>query len=72
MQDNFIYQNPDPLFTTDKAAEYLGSNADTLATWRFRNAYGLPYVKIGERVLYKKSDLDRFIAERTVGGTSDA
>lgn len=62
------YKNPDPLFPARLAAEYLGTTEDTLSSWRFRKAYNLPYVKMGERVMYKKSDLDRFIVDRTVGG----
>lgn len=44
------------------AALYLGIKTGTLAVWRTTNRRKLAYVKIGGRVLYRKSDLDAFIA----------
>lgn len=50
-----------------EAAEYLGVAEQTLAVWACTGRYPLPMVKIGRRVKYRKSDLDRFIERHLVG-----
>ena len=55
------------LLTRPEAAAYLGLQPQTLACWASSKRYALPHVKCGRSVRYKKSDLDRFIASRTVG-----
>ena len=57
------------LISRPQAAEYLGIRAQTLAVWATTGRYNLPFVRIGRSVRYKKSDLDAFIAARTVGGS---
>jgi excisionase family DNA binding protein len=56
------------LLNRDEAANYLNQKTNTLAVWACNKRYDLPYIKIGRRVLYKKSDLDAFIAANRVGG----
>lgn len=60
--------NADPLHTEAEAAEYIGVAPKTLSVWRSTKRYHLPYVKVGSRVRYRRSDLDAFIASRTQGG----
>lgn len=53
------------------AGIYLGGEESpipeqTLAVWRLSGRYGLPYVKIGRLVRYRKSDLDSFMKKNTV------
>lgn len=55
------------LLTRKEAAEYLGVTPETLAVWHCTKRYPLPMVKMGRLAKYKKSDLDAFIALRTVG-----
>jgi excisionase family DNA binding protein len=55
------------LLDTGPAAEYLGIRGHTLEVWRTSGRYGLPFVKVGRRVKYRRADLDRFLAARTVG-----
>ena len=43
-----------------------GLNARTLQRERSLGT-GVPYVKMGRRVLYKRADLDKFIEKHTVG-----
>ena len=43
-----------------------GLNARTLQRERSLGT-GVPYVKMGRRVLYKRVDLDKFIEKHTVG-----
>lgn len=54
--------------TSQEAAEYLGIAATTLAIWRCTNRYQLPYIKVGRLVRYRPSDLDAFMAARTIVG----
>ena len=57
-----------PAFTAD----FLGTTEGTLAVWRCYKRYGLPFVKVGRKVLYRMSDLEKFIERRTCSGTSEA
>jgi excisionase family DNA binding protein len=58
-------KSPDTL-TPKEAAEYLGVQVATLSIWRCTKRYPLPYIKVGRLVRYKRSDLDLFLAARTV------
>jgi|CXWL01.1.fsa_nt_gi excisionase family DNA binding protein len=44
-----------------QAAEYLSLKESTLATWRCTHKQKIPYVKLGRKIAYYKSDLDAFI-----------
>jgi predicted DNA-binding transcriptional regulator AlpA len=62
----------DPLVQPKEAAEYLGGlKVSTLQWWRVVGR-GPQYVKIGHRVVYRKSDLDAFIAKGTVNPETEA
>ena len=56
----------DPLFTRAQAAEYIAVKPQTLAAWAVSGRYDLPFLRVGRCVRYRKSDLDRFLNERTV------
>lgn len=56
------------LLSREQAASYLGVTSRTLAVWKSTGRYNLPVIKIGRLVKYRISDLDNFIARRTVGG----
>jgi excisionase family DNA binding protein len=59
--------NPSDLLTRVQAAEYLGVKPQTLAAWACLGRYQLPFLRIGNRLVrYRKSDLDRWLAARTV------
>ncbi len=49
-----------------EAADYLGLALATLEIWASTGRYNLPFIKIGRRVYYRRSDLDAFIEQRTV------
>ncbi len=55
------------MLTRPQAAEYIGCRPQTLAVWALTGRYSLPMVKVGRCVRYRKSDLDRWLASRTVG-----
>jgi hypothetical protein len=57
--------NEQQLLDPIKAAKYLGVTAGTLAVWRSTGRYTLPFVKIGRKVMYRDTDLNAFINERT-------
>lgn len=63
----------DPLLTIDQAAEYLATPKATLYTWRTRRVgYGPRAVKVGKRLCYRRSDLDKWIEAHLEDLTNDA
>jgi hypothetical protein len=56
----------DELLTPEQAAKQLHVGLQTLAVWRCHRRYPLAYVKIGSKVLYPQSAIDRFVESRTV------
>jgi hypothetical protein len=57
------------LLTVEAAAEYLGLGITTLNKWRVSGA-GPVFVKMGSRIAYTRSDLERFIAQNRLRSTS--
>jgi len=53
------------LLTRPEAAQYVGVRPQTLATWASSGRYGLPFVKCGRSVRYRRADLDQWLRERT-------
>lgn len=52
------------------AAPYIGVSRKTLANWRALGE-GPPYARLGKagaRVVYRIADLDRYLADRVIGG----
>ncbi len=60
------------LLTREQAAEFLAIKPQTLAAWLCTGRYPLSVVKIGRSVRYRRSDLERFIESRVVGGNSES
>ena len=56
----------DRLLDRKEAAAYLGISPDTLSYWKCKKKQDIPTVKLGKRCLYRKADLDAFIASRIV------
>ena len=56
------------LMTRVEAAKYLGLTVHTLAAWATETPLRLPMIKMGSRVMYKKSDLDSFVESSRIGG----
>lgn len=52
------------LLTPEEAALHLGVSSRTLATWRSTGRHGLPYIKVGARVRYRRQDLDTWLTSR--------
>ena len=55
------------LLSTRDAAAYLALSPRTLEKWRTRGV-GPAYSRIGRRVVYRRDDLDKFVAAGVVGG----
>ena len=60
-----------PLMTEAQVSRVLQVDALTIANWRCTNRVaGLPYVKIGGAVRYRRQDVDAFIAANLRGTDS--
>jgi len=47
------------------AADLLQLAPGTLSVWRSTGRYRIPFVKVGRRVRYRRSDLEAWLASRT-------
>jgi len=53
-----------------EAAARLGLQESTLRNWRYRGQ-GPKYVRLGNRIRYRVSDLDEYLDRQTRASTSD-
>ncbi len=56
--------------TSNAFAEWLGLKPQTIRKWRVRGG-GPSYVRLGYRVLYRRVDVEIWLAERTFKHTSE-
>lgn len=61
---------PEALVDQREAARYLGVSERTIEAWRVAGC-GPAYVALGRRRLYRRTDLDAFVASR-VRQTTDS
>lgn len=47
------------------AAAVLAVTPGTLAVWRCTGRYNLPFIKVGRKVRYRRTDLDAWLEART-------
>lgn len=47
-----------------EAAKILDTAPGTLSVWRSTGRYGLPFIKIGRKVRYRRSDLAAWLESR--------
>ncbi|WNV04107.1 helix-turn-helix domain-containing protein [Candidatus Methylospira mobilis] len=52
------------LINEKAAAAILDVSPGTLSVWRSTGRYALPFVKVGRKVRYRVSDLERWIERR--------
>jgi len=50
------------------AAEYLGVSLEFLEADAFSQRHKIPYIKVGSKVFYLKSDLDAWVMAHRIGG----
>ena len=62
--------DPEQKFCRDEAAGYLGVSRRTLEGWAVRGG-GPRMLKLGSRVVYRRRDLDAWLATRERASTSD-
>jgi excisionase family DNA binding protein len=67
--DGCAVQAPE-FMDTQTAANYLGLKPQTLSAWRCSGRYCLPFLKMGRKVLYKKTDVDTWMCSRTRTSTA--
>jgi excisionase family DNA binding protein len=46
------------------AGDYLTVAPGTLSVWRSTGRYGLPFLKVGRMVRYRRADLDAWLEKR--------
>lgn len=57
------------LMDQKSAAAYLGTTVGTLNSWRCTGKNTIPYVRWGNRIRYRKEDLDAWIQNNLVNQT---
>ena len=65
MPTEIIPSNIRNLCDDKAAADILDVSPGTLSVWRSTGRYNLPFVKIGRKVRYRKSDLLAWLERRT-------
>ncbi|GAB2897322.1 helix-turn-helix transcriptional regulator [Streptomyces mayteni] len=63
MSEKDVDTSATAFLTLPKAAEYLGISPNTLYVWRHRRQ-GPPSFRMGRRVMYRISSLNKWIAEQ--------
>ncbi len=59
------------LLTPKETADRLRVSISCLAKWRMGFTQGLPYVKVGGKVLYAEHEVEKWIAAQMRESTSD-
>lgn len=59
----------DDLLTPEQTGQMLTVKPQTLAVWRSSGRHGLPFVKVGHAVRYRRSDVEQWLTNRTVTHT---
>lgn len=57
------------LLSQSEAAEYLGTTVGTLNSWRHYGKQKIPFVRWGNRIRYRKADLDAWIESQIINPT---
>lgn len=53
------------LLNEKAAADFLDVEPGTLSVWRSTGRYGIPFVKVGHLVRYRRADLEKWLESRT-------
>ena len=48
-----------------QAAQLLNTKPQTLAVWRCKKRHGLPFIRVGRSIRYRRSDIERWLQART-------
>lgn len=63
-----LFPPQNDLLDNSQAAAYIGVTPRTLEVWRAVRRHSIPYIKVGRLVKYRRADLDRWLASRTIDG----
>jgi excisionase family DNA binding protein len=63
MTEQSVPKMEDELLTTEQLADYLHVAVQTLHQWRWTDS-GPPGIKVGRRVLYRRSAVEAWLAKR--------
>ena len=67
MENNTQPSETTELLTTDEVANlYKKFSANALRIQRYRGESPFPYIKLGKKVFYNKSDIERILGNNTV------
>jgi excisionase family DNA binding protein len=66
-----VLLSADPLLPPAEVAQRLGVSIGTLAVWRSAGRYGLRFVRIGRRIMYRESDVVAWLERRSVTSTGE-
>lgn len=64
MSLNQIIEASKDLLDPKAASALIDVTPGTLSVWRSTGRYGLPFVKIGSKVRYRRSDLESWLRSR--------
>jgi excisionase family DNA binding protein len=59
------HSDKNELLSSQQAAALINVTSGTLSVWRSTGRYGIPFIKIGRKVRYRKSDLIAWLDSRT-------
>ncbi|SEJ33265.1 Helix-turn-helix domain-containing protein [Azotobacter beijerinckii] len=62
--------DPTDLLTDAQVALMLDVSPKTLATWRSTGRYGLPFLRIGARIRYRRQDVLAWLESRRTGAAA--
>ena len=60
----------DLMMTREQAAKYLGVSVSFLAADAVTRRHGVPFYKIGSRVVYSQVKVDAWLAARAIAGNA--
>lgn len=60
-----IIESSKELLDDKQAAAKLTVTPGTLSVWRSTGRYALPFIKVGRKVRYRLTDLDKWLEQRT-------
>lgn len=64
--------NIEQLLTETEAARFLRLAPGTLAVWRSRRRYNLPFVHVGRCIRYRLSDLQQWVKASVVSHSEES
>ena len=59
------------LMSARQTAAEIGVAEATLSYWRTVGSQRIPYIKVGGRIMYRRSDLEKWLDERTYHHTGE-